>query len=38
MNGGTGREAAQHPAFRAVNTVLGNLKSETVIRAAEACN
>jgi hypothetical protein len=27
MNGGTGREAAQHPAFRAVNTVLGNLKT-----------
>ncbi len=27
MNGGTGREAAQHPAFRAVNPVLGNLKT-----------
>ncbi|CAH1204069.1 hypothetical protein NTGBS_510028 [Candidatus Nitrotoga sp. BS] len=27
MNGGTGREAAQLPAFRAVNTVLGNLKT-----------
>ena len=27
MNGGKGREAAQHPAFRAVNTVLGNLKT-----------
>lgn len=27
MNGGTGREAAQHPAFRAVNTLLGNLKT-----------
>ena len=27
MNGGTGREAAQHSAFRAVNTVLGNLKT-----------
>ena len=27
MNGGTGREAAQHPAFRAVNTVLANLKT-----------
>ena len=27
MNGGTGREAAQHPAFRAVNTVLSNLKT-----------
>ena len=27
MNGGTGRESAQHPAFRAVNTVLGNLKT-----------
>jgi transposase-like protein len=27
MKGGTGREAAQHPAFHAVNTVLGNLKT-----------
>jgi ISXO2-like transposase domain len=27
MNSGTGREAAQHPQFRAVNTVLGNLKT-----------
>jgi hypothetical protein len=27
MNGGTGWEAAQHLAFRAVNTVLGNLKT-----------
>lgn len=27
MNGGTGREAAQHPAFRAVNNVLANLKT-----------
>jgi transposase-like protein len=25
--GGTGREAAQHPEFRSVNTVLGNLKT-----------
>ncbi|CAH1204870.1 hypothetical protein NTGBS_550009 [Candidatus Nitrotoga sp. BS] len=27
MNGGTGREATQLPAFRAMNTVLGNLKT-----------
>jgi len=27
MSGITGREAAQHPTFRAVNTVLGNLKT-----------
>lgn len=27
MNGGTGRQAAQHAEFRAVNTVLGNLKT-----------
>ena len=27
MNGGTRREAAQHSAFRAVNIVLGNLKT-----------
>ena len=27
MNGGSGRESAQHPAFLAVNTVLGNLKT-----------
>lgn len=27
MNGSTGREAAQHPKFHAVNTVLGNLKT-----------
>ncbi len=27
MSAGTGREAAQHPEFRAVNTVLSNLKT-----------